>query len=111
MQQYFHYTAIGGLMLCMSVLFHPDAKGGSESALLSVSVSGLGTLVSEPPGISCPGSCEAEFPAFSDVELRAKPYKGERFLGWEGDCDSPTKSCRLYMDGVKIVQANFSVSL
>ena len=93
-----------------AVLFHSIATGGSQSALLSVSVSGLGTLVSDPPGISCPGTCEAEFPAFSDVELHAKPDKGGSFLGWEGGCDSPTKHCRVYMDGEKIVQANFSVN-
>jgi hypothetical protein len=76
-----------------------------------MSVSGLGRVVSDPPGISCPGTCAAEFPAFSTVRLHAKPEKGEKLLTWGGDCRSPTRSCRLYMDGEKIVQASFSVGL
>jgi hypothetical protein len=43
--------------------------------------------------------------------LRAKPDRGQRLLGWTGDCDSPTKECRLYLDEEKIVQVAFSVSL
>ena len=77
---------------------------------LVVSVSGLGRVVSDPPGISCPDTCTARFPAYSSVILRAEPDKAERLLTWGGDCHSPTHSCKLYMDGEKIVQVGFSVS-
>jgi len=103
-----HYCSylVGGFLL--GSVIHTNVMGESHSANLSVSVSGLGSVTSDPPGIACPGTCFAAFPAFSDVELRAKPDKGQRFLGWEGDCDSPEQHCRLYMDSEKIVQINFS---
>ena len=84
------------------------ANAAESTAGVSVSVSGLGQVTSEPPGISCPGACTARFPAFSTVTLHAQPARGETLLAWGGDCDSPTHSCRLYLDGQKVVQAGFS---
>jgi len=89
----------------------PVAAEERQMAPVSVSVSGLGTVVSEPAGISCPGACEASFPAFTNIKLYAKPDKGQRLLAWSGDCYSPEKSCRLYLDSEKIVQAAFTVNL
>ena len=97
-----------GAVFAVLVFYHGSALA---DPIISVSVSGLGRVESEPPGISCPDTCAAEFPAYSDVILHARPDKGERLLTWGGDCHSPTRSCKLYMDGEKIVQVGFSVGL
>ena len=110
MKQELLYTSVSAL-LWTAALYHGVTAAESSVARLAVSVSGLGALISDPPGISCPGACEADFPAFSDVELRAKPDKGQELLTWSGDCGSPTHKCRLYMDGDKMVQAAFSADL
>jgi len=110
MKQCLLYSVIGGL-LSGAVYLHTATAEEPDMAYLMVSVSGLGSIVSDPPGISCPGTCEAEFPPFSDVELHAKPDKGQHRMAWAGDCDSPTNNCRLYMDSDKIVQVSFSIDL
>lgn len=103
--------ALNVVLLCAIALLNPLNAADPEKAKLSLTVTGLGTVVSDPPGIACPGTCEASFPAFGDVKLRARADKGQSFLGWAGACRSPTTGCRLYMDGEKIVQAAFSAAL
>lgn len=103
--------ALIGSFFVVALIAQTASADEPQTAGLSVAVTGLGTVVSEPPGISCPGSCNATFPAFSDVKLRARPDKGQRLLSWAGHCFSPTKSCRLYMDGEKIVEVAFSADL
>jgi hypothetical protein len=95
-----------GFAAAVLAFFHATAAADPS---VVVSVSGLGRVVSDPPGISCPDACAAEFPAYSSVILHAKPDAGEKLLTWGGDCNSPTRSCKLYVDGEKIVQAGFSV--
>lgn len=96
--------ALAAILLALPALSAADSSAG-----VAVAVSGLGQVTSDPPGISCPGTCTARFPAFSTVTLHARPARGEQLLAWGGDCDSPTRSCRLYLDGEKVVQAGFSV--
>lgn len=63
--------------------------------LLSISVSGAGTVRDVPPGrFNCRagivgGGCEARFlPGDGAVRLQADPDLGQRFVGWGGDCAS-----------------------
>jgi hypothetical protein len=53
---------------------------------VSLSGSGTGSIVSEPPGITCPGSCSAPFPAGSVVTLVAAPDPASTFLHWMFGC-------------------------
>jgi hypothetical protein len=44
----------------------------------------LGSVVSDPPGISCPPTCSASFDQYTFVTLSALPVTGAEFLGWGG---------------------------
>ena len=53
----------------------------------SVSGSGSGSIVSVPPGISCPPTCSASFAATPSVTLNALPANSNSlFTGWLGSC-------------------------
>jgi Divergent InlB B-repeat domain len=65
-----------------------------------------GSVVSEPAGISCPGTCTATFDAGQAVKLVATPGNGSRLDGWGGAC-SGTASCNVVPDGTKTVSATF----
>ena len=47
---------------------------------------GTGSIVSEPPGIACPPTCTAPFPASSQVTLVASPDAAAPFLSWKFGC-------------------------
>jgi hypothetical protein len=53
-----------------------------------------GTVVSEPPGISCPPTCTAPFPAGSQVTLVAAPDPATPFLSWKFGCTPSTTDPR-----------------
>ncbi len=56
---------------------------GMDPETVKAQVSGSGTLVSSPPGISCPGTCTAEFPRGTTLSFTATPKDGsQRFVEW-----------------------------
>jgi hypothetical protein len=69
---------------------HPGAETDLAFELLGKSpqtvkahVTGKGTLVSNPPGISCPGTCEAQFPRGTVVTFTASPKdSSQQFSEW-----------------------------
>jgi uncharacterized repeat protein (TIGR02543 family) len=54
---------------------------------VTVSVTGRGTVVSNPSSIACGSVCSASWPAAQTVTLVAIPSSGETFQGWGGACD------------------------
>ena len=76
---------------------------------VSVSGSGSGTVTSSPSGISCPGTCAAEFSQGSVVTLTASASAGSVFSGWTGDCTG-TGACQRTMNQAHSVTATFSPS-
>ncbi len=60
---------------------------------VDVTTSGDGTVVSDPPGISCSPACDSALLA-PPVTLTATPSAGQRFVGWSGGC-SGTGTCTL----------------
>jgi hypothetical protein len=77
---------------------------------ITVTVTGEGTVRSEPGGIDCTsGPCPAaEFLATDDqVVLTAS---GGTFLEWDGDCDGfgEETTCRLDLDADHEATANFA---
>ena len=74
---------------------------------VEVTGSGAGTVSSTSSGLLCAeGSCSAEF--FSgEIELRATPAEGSRFVGWSGDC-SGQRGCQLDLQGNAAVNATFN---
>ena len=87
--------------------------GGSDTATLAgtarahvaVTISGSGTVTSNPAGLACSGTCAADFTS-SPVTLDASPGATAAFAGWGGDC-SGTGSCVLTLDAAKNVTASF----
>jgi hypothetical protein len=59
----------------------------------SVRIDGTGTgrVVSEPPGIDCPGTCAAEFDDLAEVRLVATPAAGHTFAGYRAEGASPLR--------------------
>lgn len=77
----------------------------SEYAL-SVSLSGSGSVSSNPSGISCGSSCSANFDENTQVELTATPDSGFVFQSWSGAC-SGSGSCNVTMTQDLNVTATF----
>jgi len=75
---------------------------------LDVSVSGSGTVTSNPPGISCPGDCSEVYPSGTPVTLTATPAAGWVFAGWGGACAGQGNPCTLTMTADRSVTATFT---
>jgi Divergent InlB B-repeat domain len=63
--------------------------------VLTVGVSGAGTVVSSPSGITCPSTCSSYFAPSSDVALNAAAKSGYAFSHWTGSCAGSGASCNL----------------
>jgi hypothetical protein len=80
---------------------------GNET--LTVTVTGPGTVTSNPPGINCrqtSGTCQRDFPEDSNVTLTATPDADATFQGWSGDCSGQAQ-CNVRMDVDRNVGATF----
>jgi hypothetical protein len=89
----------------------PPAAGAPRPKVLSVSVTGSGTVTG--PGIDCPGDCFAAFAPNTTVELTANGVGGETLTGWGGACSAivpPDNTCDVTMDGDKGASATFTGS-
>jgi uncharacterized repeat protein (TIGR02543 family) len=73
---------------------------------------GLGTVASNPAGVSCGGVCVANFASGVTVTLTATATTGSTFLGWVG-CTPLTanpKQCTVAMSAARIVTARFNTT-
>jgi hypothetical protein len=69
---------------------------------------GLGSVTSEPPGISCPNDCKEPYQKDAPVTLTATAHIGSTFTSWV-NCPSPSGNvCSLAMDTAKKVEAIFT---
>jgi Divergent InlB B-repeat domain len=82
--------------------------GVSSAALLTVfqAGAGIGTVTSNPAGISCGATCSASFANGSLVSLTAAPAAGSTFNGWSGGCTG-TGPCSLTTNAATAVTATF----
>jgi len=69
---------------------------------------GSGTVTSSPAGISCPGTCSANFNNGMVVTLMATASSGSTFAGWSGACIG-TGTCSVTMSAVEKVKARFNL--
>jgi hypothetical protein len=77
-----------------------------QSATLSVTVTGSGTVTSSPPGINCGSTCSAGYAPGTQVALTATPASGWSFTGWGGACGG-TGACNVTMNSAQSVSATF----
>jgi hypothetical protein len=67
---------------------------------------GTGHVISQPPGIDCPGACAAEFPAGTQVTLIHSADAGSMFTSWGGVCPGGA-TCQVTVMGMEHVLAEF----
>jgi len=77
---------------------------------VNVAVNGQGTVVSNPPGINCPGDCSELYVVNSVITLTANPAVGWAFAGWSGDCSGATPSTQVTVTSAKNCTANFGLA-
>lgn len=75
--------------------------------VVSTTGGGVGTVISQPAGISCGGSCSMLFDPGSEVTLSATPDASSTFAGWSGECTG-TGTCQVTMDQARSVTATFN---
>ena len=74
---------------------------------LITSYAGEGSLVSNPAGINCPGSCQASYSENTSVTVTATADPGWRFTGWELGCDGNNPVCTVLMNQNRNLFARF----
>jgi hypothetical protein len=83
---------------------------GNDPYALTVSVSGSGSVSSNPDGITCGSTCTASFDRGSEVSLTANPSAGSRFVGWSGACSGANASCTVTLKAAASVTATFGAA-
>ena len=103
------------LLACIGLVACGGGGGGSDAPApppadntLSVAVSGSGSVLSAPAGISCGALCIASFDTTSSVTLTATPATGQVFSGWGGDCAGTAQTCTVMMQAARTVTASFN---
>jgi hypothetical protein len=79
---------------------------------VTMSGNGSGSVVSDPSGITCPGSCTGNFAQNVPVTLTPTVGSGSTFTGWSGpgiSCPG-TGSCTVPMDSAESVTATFTLN-
>jgi hypothetical protein len=61
--------------------------GSGPSLTVNFAGTGVGTVTSQPPGLSCGATCVTSFPSGTTIVLSAAPTGTSTFGGWIG-CDS-----------------------
>ncbi|MCA0174979.1 MAG: hypothetical protein LCH73_01620 [Proteobacteria bacterium] len=88
----------------VSASFTPVA---GNTLALSVTVTGNGSVQSEPAGIDCGTTCTANYPTHTSVTLTATPAAGQSLQGWSGACSGQATTCTVTMDAAQSVDVTF----
>jgi hypothetical protein len=75
---------------------------------LTVSTTGSGTVVIDPGGRRCSGTCTVRLPAGTVAAVRAAPDAGFYLGGWSGACGGSGFVCRVAMTAARSATASFS---
>jgi hypothetical protein len=78
--------------------------------MLSVALTGNGSVRSQPVGVDCGTACSATFADGSSVVLTATPATGQRFSGWSGACTGTSSTCAVAMSTDRSVGAAFAAA-
>lgn len=79
----------------------------ANQQLLTLSVSGAGSVSTIPGGLNCSTTCSYPFPINTAVTLIATPVTGNSFIGWTGEGCTGRSSCLITMNSAKSVAASF----
>jgi hypothetical protein len=75
---------------------------------LTVSVTGAGSVVSNPEGIACPAACGLELAEGSQMTLTASPAPAQRLVRWGGACTGVGSTCVVSVGGPTNVSVTFA---
>ncbi|MGK7296039.1 MAG: InlB B-repeat-containing protein [Candidatus Wenzhouxiangella sp. M2_3B_020] len=100
-------TGTGSCQVTMDQARSVQATFSQEPFSLTVQVFGNGQVTSSPAGISCPGTCSADFAPGTVVDLQPLADPANQFVGWGGDC-SGNGSCQVIMDSARSIDAAFT---
>ncbi len=79
-----------------------------NQAVLTVVVSGPGTVVDSTQVIKCPGVCTANYTLDSQIGLTATPSTGATFTGWSNCTSVAGDTCTVVLDFNTTVTATFN---
>jgi hypothetical protein len=82
---------------------------GTQPLSVAKQGGGLGTVTSNPAGITCGTDCSESYVAGSVVTLTASPAFGSNFAGWDGAGCSGTGTCTVTMSQAQSVTATFGI--
>ncbi|MBM2822917.1 MAG: hypothetical protein HW413_1663 [Thermoleophilia bacterium] len=74
---------------------------------LSVKKGGGGTVTSDPGGIDCGETCNADFAKGRKVTLTPVPDDGWEFAGWDKECPGTTGDCTIELTENTVAVAKF----
>jgi hypothetical protein len=86
------------------------APVGGTTYELNVSITGQGSVTSDPTGIQCGNACNASFAASTNVTLTAAPAQGQVLSGWGGACSGQGSTCSVTMTSALNVTASFAAA-
>jgi Divergent InlB B-repeat domain len=102
-------TGTGTCTTTMNAARSVVASFAQLTYVLSVALTGSGTVTAMPAGINCGTTCTAAYASESTVTLTAVPASGNQFSGWGGACSGTTTNCTVAMTAAKSVTAGFAV--
>lgn len=83
-------------------------NAGPQLLTVTRSGAGIGSVSSNPAGISCGADCTESYPANTSVTLTATANTGSTFAGWTGEGCSGTGTCVVTMSQARNVTAAFN---
>jgi len=84
--------------------------GGESSLAVTAVGTGAGSILSNPAGINCPGSCSANFPTGTNLSLQAIAGVGSTFTQWMGLCAGVSATSNVLLTTSSTCAATFSVN-
>ncbi|MGB0591544.1 MAG: hypothetical protein ACPGU1_17865 [Myxococcota bacterium] len=89
-----------------------DVQAQPVEVILTLALTGEGSgrVTSEPPGIDCPGQCEATFLSGTALTLEAKPAGDSVAAGFTQPC-AGASSCAFSLEGDLSLEASFNPAL
>jgi hypothetical protein len=82
-------------------------NAGPQTLSVTYAGGGSGTVVSNPAGLNCTGTCNGNFAYGTAVTLTATATGGSTFSSWSGGICSGNGTCMVTMTGAAAVTANF----